>query len=168
LNKRPLYIGIAYSVMVIIYKLIILLGGYQFTKFGFFYSHILSVFFIIPFMAIAIKMVRDKDKGGRIGGKEALKVAMTVAAVAILILSVYHYFEFEFKLKELSVQYYNSSNYLDFLKSIPRVKPENYSKIIEENVASLSAFKAVTAKLFSFLFICLSSSFVCAVFMKKS
>lgn len=168
MNKRALYLAIIYSVIVIIYKLIILLGGYQLTRFGFYYSHIISVFAIIPFMIIAIRLVRDKDNGGIIGGRQAINVAMTVAGVSILILSVYHYIEFEWKMRELSVNYYNSPDYLEFLRSNKKVKPENYQNIIADNIAALSGFKAVTAKLFSFLLITLSAAFICAVFMKRS
>ena len=168
MSKRVLYTALAYSILVIIYKLIILLGGYQLTKFGFYYSHIISVFAIIPFIVIAIKLVRDKDMGGFISGRVALAVGMNLAAISLVILSLYQYIEFEWKLKDLSVEYYNSAEYLEFLKSNKQVKPENYSKIIADNTASLSAFKSITAKLISFLFISLSSSFICAVFMKKN
>jgi len=168
MNKRVLYIGLTYSILVIIYKLIIVLGGYQLTKFGFYYSHILSVFAIIPFMVFAIKQVRDKDLGGVIAGRNAMAVGMTVAAIAMVILSAYQYIEFEWKLKELSIQYYNGAEYLEFLKKNPKIKAEMYPKIIEENIAALSAFKAITAKLFSFLFITVSTAFISAVFMKKN
>lgn len=168
MSKRVVLIALIYSFLVIIYKLYIVLGGYMLTKFGFYYSHIISVFAIIPFIVIAIKLVRDKDMGGQIGGRMALAVGMNLAAISLLILSLYQYIEFEWKLKDLSVLYYNSADYLEFLKSNKQVKAENYSKIITDNIASLSAFKSITAKLISFLFISLSSSFICAVFMKKS
>ena len=167
MNKKAIYFGIAYSIAVIIYKLIILLGGYQLTRFGFYFSHIVSVFFIIPFIALAIKQSRDKDGGGMISGRQAFSAGMTVAAIGIIIVSIYTYIEFEWKLKDISVQYYNSNMYLEFLKRNPQVKPEMYPKIISDNIASLSAFKAVTAKLMSFLIISGSCSFICSVFMKK-
>ena len=63
MNKRALYLGLTYSICVIIYKLVIVLTGQQLTTFGFYYSHIISVFAIIPFMIIAIKYVRDVENG---------------------------------------------------------------------------------------------------------
>lgn len=168
MNKRVLFTAFAYCIFVIIFKLIILLGGFTLTRFGFYYSHVVSVFLVIPFMIIAIKLIRDKDLGGKIGGREAIKVALGVAGVAIIILSVYNYIEFEWKLKELSKQYYASEEYLSFLKRNPKIKPELYPKIIEENTIGLSSFRAVTAKLFSFLIISSGSAFITAVFMKKS
>lgn len=173
MNKRALYIGITYSVLVIIYKLIILLGGYQLTNFGFYYSHSLSVFAIIPFMVIAIKYARDKDNGGVIGGRDALRIALTVFGVAIVILSCYTYIEFVWKMKEISVQYYNGPDYLKFLERQAQANPAKlnsgmFKSIIEENIAALSPMKAVTAKLFSFFLLCFSFAFIIAVLMKKS
>ena len=167
MNKRALYLGLAYSILVIIYKLIILLGGYSLTKFGFYYSHFVSVLFIIPFMIYAVKAVRDKDRGGVLGGRDAIRVALGVFGISVIILSVYTYIEFEWKMREISVLYYNSADYLEFLKRQAKITPEMYPKIIEENIGALSAMKAVTAKLFSFFLISFSFAFITAVFMKR-
>lgn len=167
MNRRSLYLGLAYSISVIIFKLIIVLGGYSLTKFGFYYSHALSGLFILPFMILAVKMVRDKDNGGVIGGREAIKVALGVFAVSIIILSAYTYFEFEWKLRDISLQYYNGPDYLDFLKHQDKLKPEQYPAVIKEVSESLSPMKAVTAKLLSSFLISVSFAFITAVFMKK-
>jgi len=167
MNKRSLYLGISYSILVIIYKLIILLGGYSLTKFGFYYSHAVSGLLILPFMIIAIKLVRDKDNGGVISGRDAIKVGLSVFGISIIILSVYTYVEFEWKLKDISQQYYNSVEYLEFLKRQTKLKPEQYPVVIKEVTESLSAMKAVTAKLFSSFLISVSFAFIAAVFMKK-
>lgn len=167
MNKRALYLGLTYSILVIIYKLIILLGGFQLTKFGFYYSHFVSVLFIVPFMIIAIKQVRDTDNGGVIAGRDAIRVALGVFGISVIILSLYTYVEFEWKMHDISVQYYNSADYLEFLKKQTKVTPEMYPKIIEENISGLSAMKAVTAKLFSFFLISFSFAFIISVFMKK-
>jgi len=168
MNKRVLYSSIIYCAIVIIYKLIIVLGGYQLTKFGFYFSHILSVFFIIPFIIITMKQVRDKDMGGKISGRNAMAVGMTVAAIAMLVLSFYTYIEFEWKLKDLSQQYYHSKDYIEFLGKNPKLKPEAYPQLIEDNIKNLSAFKSITAKLFSFLFVTLSTAFISALFIKRN
>jgi hypothetical protein len=70
-------------------------------------------------------------------------------------------------MKEISVQYYNSAEYLEFLKKQSKITPEMYPKIIEENIGALSAMKAVTAKLFSFFLLSFSFAFITAVFMKR-
>ena len=167
MNRRSLYLGLTYSILVIIYKLIILLGGYSLTKFGFYYSHFVSVLFIIPFMIYAVKAVRDKDRGGVLGGRDAIRVALGVFGISVIILSVYTYIEFEWKMHEISVEYYNSADYLEFLKRQPKITPAMFPKIIEENIGALSAMKAVTAKLFSFFLISFSFAFITAVFMKR-
>jgi hypothetical protein len=168
MNKRVIYIGIIYSVAVIIFKLAIIFTGNQLTKFGFFYSHMLTVFAVIPFMFIAVKLVRDKDMGGVITGKQALTAGMGVVAIGMIILSIYNYIEFELVMKDMSIQYYHSNDYLEFLKTNKAVKVEEYPKIIESQIKDLSAAKAMTAKLFSLLLIGLSSAFMCGVFLRKS
>lgn len=168
MSRRVIFIAVLYSILVIIFKLIIILGGYQLTRFGFYYSHILTVFCIIPFMMLAIQQVRDKELGGKISGKNAFAAGLSVAAIAVIILSVYAYIEFEWKFKDLSVEYYHSNDFLEVLKRNKNVKEVDYPKIINDQITGLSAMKAVTAKLFSFMFISASSAFICAVFMKKS
>jgi len=90
MNRRAFILGIIYSVCVIIYKLVIILSGQQLTTFGFYYSHIISVFMIIPFMIMAVKYVRDVERGGMIGGRDALKVGLTIFGISVIILSCYN------------------------------------------------------------------------------
>ena len=172
MNKKALVIGLAYCILVIAFKLYILLGGYTFTKFGFNYAHVVSIFFIIPFLIIAVRHVREKELGGTIGGRHALRIGLTVMAVALVILSLYNYIEFNWKFKELAVQYYNSSDYLQILKEIAlknpdKLKAEQFPKIIEEQISSLAAGRATTFKLFPLLIIGGSAAFITAMFMKK-
>jgi hypothetical protein len=169
MNRRGLYFGIAYSLVFIAFKLFILYGGYSLTRFGWFYSNVVGVFLIYPFFYLAIKSARDKDHGGVIGGKEAMRVALTVFAVAAVITGVYNYFEFQYSGKNLAIQYYNSQQFLDFLKNQPKVKPEDYQKIIQEQIktAEVSALKATTGKLFSFTILALGGAFITSVFMKR-
>ena len=162
MNKRSLYLGLTYSILVIIYKLIILLGGYQLTRFGYFYSHPLSCLFVLPFMIIAIKLVRDKDNSGVIGGRDAVKVALGVFGISIIVLSVYSYIEYEWKMREISM----SNEYLEFLTRVYKIKPELYPTVIKEN-SEMSAMKPVTAKLFSFFIISCFCAFITALFMKR-
>lgn len=172
MNKRAVILGIIYSICVIIYKLVIILTGQQLTTFGFYYSHIISVFMIIPFMIMAIKYARDVENGGVIGGRDALKVGLTIFGISVVILSCYNAIEFVWKLEEISKEYYNGADYHAFLErqvqmNPGKLKPEMFQSIIDENIAALSPIKAVTAKLFSFFLISFSSAFIIAVFMKK-
>lgn len=173
MNKRALTIGLIYTVLVIIFKLIILLGGFTLTKFGFYYSNIVTVFAIIPFFMLAIYQVREKDCGGVISGKDAIRMAFTVLAVAAIALTIYHYVEFKWKYHELAVQYYRSEEYLEVLKNMQskmpdKIKTENFPNIIEEQISALSAGKAATGKLFPLILIGLSGAFMSALFMKRS
>ena len=169
MNKKALIYGIAYSIFVIAFKLFILLGGYYSTKFGFYFAHITTVFLVIPFYIIGIKNIRDRDYGGIIAGKEAMRIALTIFAISAVIISVYHYIEFEWKGKFLAIEYYKSEQFMAFLKSNSKIKAEDYQKIIAEQIqlSETSSFKATTGKLFSFMLIGLTSAFICSVFLKR-
>ena len=169
MNRTAFYYGIAYSLVVIAFKLFILLGGYSLSSFGYFYSGITSVLLIIPFYFFAIKQVRNNNTG-IIGGREAVRISLTIFAIGAVIISTYNYFEFEFSGKAMAINYYNSEQFLTFLKSQSKIKPYDYQKIIAEQIksAEVSAFKATTGKLFSYMFIGLSSAFIISAAMKKS
>lgn len=173
MNKKALLFGFLYAISVIVFKLIILLGGYTLTKFGFYYSNIVAVFMILPFFFLAVYLVREKDYGGVIGGKEAVRICMTILAVSIVLISAYNYVEFDWKFREIAIQYYNSNEYLDLLKEQQakqpgKIKTEDFPKIISEQIADLSAFKSTTGKLMPMLFIGLSSAFITAVLLKRN
>lgn len=167
MNKKALLIAIIYSVLVIIFKLYIWQGGYTFSNFGFKYSHIVSVFFILPFLIIAIKWVRDKENNRVISGRDAMRIAATVVGVSAIILTVYNYIEFKYSLDSFA-DYYRSDTYMSYLLKDPKAKQIGYQKIIDFQISELSPFKAATGKLFPFVLVSLSASFICAVFMKKN
>ena len=172
MNKKALYFGLLYSFCFIIYKLVILLGGYTLTKFGFYYATVTGVLFILPFFFVAIYLVREKDYGGIIGGKESIRIALTILAVALVITSIYNYIEFEWKFKEIAIGYYNSSEYLEILKEqqlrFPaKLKVEDFPTIVKDQIADLSAFKSVTGKLIPFMFFGLGGAFMAAVLLKR-
>jgi hypothetical protein len=172
MNKRALFAGLVYSLVAIIFKLTILLGGFTLTKFGFYYSNIVSVFLMIPFLFIAIYLVREKDRGGFITTKEAFRIALTVVALGALIISVYNYLAFNWKFKEIAEEYYNGKDFLARLteqqiKNPDKLKVTDFPAIIKDQIAALSASKDVTAKLFPLVFIGLTGSFLTAIMMKK-
>lgn len=167
MKNRALIFGIAYSIIVIIYKLIIVVGGFGLTKFGFLFSHIVSVVFVIPFIFLAMLYSR-RDNDGFISGKEAFKIGLRTLVVAAIITTTYNYLEFEWKWKELSVIYYNSQAFLDILKSKPKFTVDEYPKVIAEAITSLSSFKAATGKLFVLFFFGVTAAFISAVFLRKS
>lgn len=192
MNKTALKVGLIYCALAIVFKLCVLLGGYTFSTFGFYYSHFISVVLIIPFLFLAIYSVResnnpvyviqngtvilDESQGsnkGLIGGREAVRVALTVLAVAMVITSIYNYIEYVWKVQDLSAEYYRSPVYLERLKEMQaqvpdKIKVEDFPKIIDEQLAALSPFKATTGKIMPMLVIGLGASFIAAVTMKKS
>lgn len=167
MNKRAIIIACIYSALVMIYKLIIWQGGYILSDFGFKYAQIVSVLALIPFLIIAIKWVRDGENGGLIGGRDAMRIALTVVAISAIILSVYNYFEFKMNIDTFA-NYYKSDQYMSFLMKDPKAKQIGFQKIIDTQISELSPFKATTGKLFPFMLLSTSGAFICAVFMKKN
>jgi hypothetical protein len=173
MNKRALVFGLLYCLAVIIFKLVIVLGGYTLTKFGFYYSNIVSVFLILPFFFMAIHQVREKDYQGVIGGKESVRIALTVLAVGVIGVSIYNYIEFDWKYKDIATEYYNGEEYLRMLKAEQvkhpdKIKPEHFPDIIRDQIGQLSAFRATTFKLVPLLFIGLGGAFIVSILMKRS
>jgi len=169
MKSKPLFYGILAAVSVIVFKLIIILGGFALTNFGFKWSQIISVFMILPFIVLGIRALREQN-GGFIGGKEALKAGLLTAVVAILLISVYNYIELDWKWREISKIYYNSDVFLSILKAQDKIKPEQYQEIINGQIEAFSQvtpFKYATFKLVPYLLFSLTTAFMCAVFMKK-
>jgi len=92
-----------------------------------------------------------------------------VFATGAVIVSIYHYFEFQYHGKAMAIEYYNGPQFLEFLKAQSKIKPEDYAKVILEQVklSEISAFKATTGKLFSMMLLGLSSAFITSVIMKR-
>jgi hypothetical protein len=174
MNKRALFYGLLYCLVVIAFKLFIVLSGNMFSKFGFYYSIITSVFLIIPFFFVAIYQVREKELGGFIGGKEGVRIALTVLAVGLVGTSIYNYFEFVWQADNFA-NYYDSNEFLEILKAQQlkqpdKIKVTDFAKIIDEQKRNVpaSAFKATTGKLVPLLFIGLTGAFASSVIMKRS
>jgi hypothetical protein len=169
MNRKALFYGLAYSVLYILFKLVILLGGYSLTRFGYYYSNVVGVLLIVPFYFVCVKQVRDQNAGGTISGREAMKVCLTIFAIGAILTSVYNYFEYRYSGQQLAIDYYHSGQFLDFLKSQSKIKSTDYDRIISEQVegAKGAAFRATTGKLFSLVIIGLTGAFAAASMMKR-
>lgn len=170
MSKKALLYGLSYAVLVILFKLFILLSGNALTTFGYFYSNITAVFFILPFYYVLLRSIRQTSDTGALAGREAFRLCLTLMAVALILISVYHYIEFSMVGQTLAETYYHSDTFLQFLQSQKNITPDKYDLIISEQIknAGSSAFKATTGKLVSYLFIGISGAFIVSVFMKRS
>lgn len=166
LRKAFLFAAL-YSAACMVFKIYVIQSGLILTTFGFYFSHAVTVLFLVPFMFAALFLYRNKFNGGKISGREGFKFLLAVLLFSIVLMSVYHYAEFEWKLRGLAKEYYNGPLYLEFLKKQSKINPSDYPKIIEEQLNTLSAFKAVTSKLVSYLVIGTGSAFFSALILKK-
>lgn len=173
MNKRAMFFGLLYAAVVIVYKLVIFLGGYAFSKFGFYYSNLLSNLLMIPFFFICIQQVRNKENDGFIAGREAIRLAFTVLAVSMIFISAYNYFEIgSEKFKSLAAEYYNGEEYRNILlaqqPNYPeKLKTENFPAIIKEQITGLSPFKGATFKLIPMLIFGLGGGFMASIALRR-
>jgi hypothetical protein len=172
MNKKALLYGILYSLVYIGFKLSVVLSGNMFSKFGFYYSIITAVLMMVPFLFLAVYHVRRKDGQGYISARDGMRIALTVLAVALVVTSIYNYVEFNWKMDEF-VSYYRSEHYLEDLKTMQqkypdKIRTEDFPRIIDEQISSLSAFKATTGKIFPMLLIGLGTAFAAAIMMKRT
>jgi hypothetical protein len=169
MNRRAFFAALWYSGIVVAIKLFIVLRGLYTTRFVFNYTHILTVFLILPFFIYAIQKVRDKEYGGFITGRECMRLCLTILALSAIVLTVYHYGEVRLFGAQMAESYYRSAEYLEFLKKQPNVNPDQYDSIIIAQIqaAGENAFRIATARLFPFVLFGLSGAFVISMAMKR-
>jgi len=170
MHKRALIFALAYSLTVILFKVILLTGHYYDTTFGFVFSHITSVLFIIPFIMVLLITVKKKEFNGVIGGREAMRIGLTMVAVSAILITGYNYFEFSKYGREMAEAYYNGERFKFLLmKKVPDVT--KHASIIAENIKQTTEantpFISSTVKLLPLMFIGSSAAFITSVFVKK-
>ncbi len=170
MHKRALIFALVYSLLVIGFKLFLQYGHYYTTTFGFVFSHITSVLFIVPFIIVLLVTVKQKEFDGVIGGREAMRIGLTMVAVSAVLITLYNYFEISQFGKEMAEAYYNGDRFkLLLVKKVPDVTKhagiiaENIKLTTEENTPFISA----TVKLLPLIFIGSSSAFITSVFVKR-
>lgn len=166
--RRAFIFASVYSASSMAFKIYIIQSGLILTNFGFYYSHAITVLFLVPFMFASLFLYRNKFNGGKISGREGFKFLLAVLLFSIVLMSAYHYVEFEWKLRGLAGEYYNGPLFMEFLQKQSKIKPDEYPKIIAEQLNALSAFKAVTSKMMSYLVIGTGSAFFSALILKRA
>ncbi len=171
MHKRALIFGLIYSLLVIGFKAFLQVGHYYTSTFGFALSHITSVLFIIPFMIVLLITVKKKEFDGVIAGREAMRIGLTMVAIAAIVTTAYNYFEISRYGKEMAEAYYNGDRFKLFLiKKVPDIT--KHAAIITENIRMATEentpFIAATVKLLPLLFIGGSAAFLTSVFIKRS
>ena len=170
LKRKPILFALIYSLLVIAFKLFVFYNGLQMTKLGM-YSHILSLILMTPFVFLLVFLLR-KEIGGEISGKLALKECLIFVSVAAVLLSVFNYVFFEKELNDYIISYIQTEGPKSIQEQAIKVgKPVTtieIDKMINEEIANLSAFKDTTSKLFSIIMFGIFSSFVTSIFLKRN
>lgn len=168
-NKNLIWILI-YTIFSISFKLYVFYSGYQNSTLGFL-SHLISIFFILPFIALVIFQKR-KLNNGKLSGKDCVKEGMYFTLISIIILGVFNYIFYEIELGKFITSSLTNVDYNTLLvEARKRDKNITLEKVIanqKEYVSSLTAFKDTTLKTFGHLLFGSFSSFICAITLKKA
>ena len=170
LKQKSSLFAVAYSVLVIAFKLYVFNSGLQMTSLGM-YSHILSLLFMTPFI-FAVIFLERKERGGQIEGKAGLRQGLIFVSISAIILSVFNYIFFQQELGVYIANYIQAQGPKNILEEAVKkgktVTPAEVDKMIKDGIADLSAFKDTTSKLFSIFVYGLFSSFIASTFLKRS
>lgn len=167
-NKVFLWVLI-YSVLSIGFKLYVFYSGQQSTRLGDL-SHLITLLFILPFIAIAIYQKR-KANNGLIAGREAVREGMQFTFLSIVILGLFNYVFYEMEMGKYIISTVSNVDYNELLIQAKRHdKNITMEKVMENQkayIASFTAFRDTTFKIFGYLLFGAFSSFVGAVALKK-
>lgn len=169
MKNKVIVWAIIYSILSIAFKLYVFYSGNQNSRLGDL-SHLLTLLLIFPFIAIAIFISR-KNNGGLISGRDAVRQGMLFTFIVIIVLGVFNYIFYEVELGKFIAATYLNVDYNELLiEAKKHDKTATLEKVMANQktyVASFTAFKDTTFKIFGYLLFGGFSSFVGAVILKK-
>ena len=119
---------------------------------------------------LLIFLVR-RERGGQISGKDALKEGLSFILVAVIIFAVFNYIFYEKELHDYFVNFKQTKGPGIILeqaqKEGKKFTSDQITKMINDEINDLSAFKDTTYKLFSMLMFGIFSSFIASIFLKR-
>ena len=167
-NKLILFAAI-YSILSIVAICITFYGGYI-KLLNLIY--IFSLLGMLPFALMAIKSFRDKENGGIITGKEALKAGLRFVVTSAIILSLFQALFFMLDFKEYKINYMKSVGPEAIKKEIAsgKIKAEESEipKILNNDIEQVTLFAEITGTLFKTIAYGLFCSFIGAVVFKRT
>lgn len=167
-NKVIVWV-LVYSAVSIAFKLYVFYSGNQGTKLGDL-SHLITLLFILPFIGLAVYQKR-KANNGLIAGREAVREGMHFTLLSIVILGLFNYVFYELEMGKYIVSTISNVDYNELLIQAKRHdKNITMEKVVENQkayIASFTAFRDTTFKIFGYLLFGAFSSFVCGVTFKK-
>jgi len=133
--------------------------------------YFLTLLSFLPFVFVYLLQLRNKDNGGVISGKDAMKQALKMVMLSTLLLTLFQVIFFELDFKDYKINHIRNIGpeiiKQEITKGQLKAKIEDIPKILENDIKQVTLFAEVTATLFKTIFYGLFSSFISAMILKR-
>lgn len=172
-HKRVLIFSLVYSLLSIAAILLAYSGKIGTPVKAINATYLLSTLAMFPFIFITIKLFRDKDNGGNIGGKEAIRTGLRFVAFSAIVLVIFQLIFFYSGFREFKITYFKTIGMEIKQKDKAAGKYKGtdleMQKLVNEEVEkSVTPFSEVTGVLFKSFVYGLFCSFMCSVFLRRN
>jgi predicted secreted protein len=168
MNKRLILFSSLYSVFTIVAICISFYGGYIKQLNLIYFLTLLS---FLPFVFVFLLQLRNKDNGGIISGRDAMKQALKMVLLSTFLLTLFQIVFFEMDFRDYKINHIRAIGpdiiKQEISKGQLKAKVEDIPKILENDIKQVTLFAEITATLFKTIFYGLFSSFISAMILKR-
>lgn len=167
--QKPFLVALLYSVLFIATVCFVFYGGYpKYIT----HAYLLGLICMLPFAFLTIFWQRQTVYGGTISGKNAVKEGLKFVLVTTLLLIVFQSVFFEASFKNFKINYMQTVGPQVLKDQIAagkiKLTEAEIPKVIALDVADVTLFKEITSVVFKNIFYGVFSSFIAAIFLKRS
>ena len=168
MNKRLILFSSLYTVFTIVAICISFYGGYIKQLNLIYFLTLLS---FLPFVFVFLLQLRNKDNGGIISGRDAMKQALKMVLLTTFLLTLFQIVFFEMDFRDYKINHIRAIGpeiiKQEISKGQLKAKVEDIPKILENDMKQVTLFAEITATLFKTIFYGLFSSFISAMILKR-
>ncbi len=168
MNKRLILFSSLYIIFTIAAICISFYGGYIKQLNLIYFLTLLS---FLPFVFVFLLQLRNKENGGVISGRYAMKQALKMVMLSTFLLTLFQIVFFELDFKDYKINHIRSIGpeiiKQEISKGQLKAKVEDIPKILENDIKQVTLFAEITATLFKTIFYGLFSSFISAMILKR-
>jgi predicted secreted protein len=168
MNKRLILFSSLYTVFTIVAICISFYGGYIKQLNLIYFLTLLS---FLPFVFVFLLQLRNKDNGGIISGRDAMKQALKMVLLTTFLLTLFQIVFFEMDFRDYKINHIRAIGpeiiKQEISKGQLKAKVEDIPKILENDIKQVTLFAEITATLFKTIFYGLFSSFISAMILKR-
>ena len=168
MNKRLILFSSLYIIFTIAAICISFYGGYIKQLNLIYFLTLLS---FLPFVFVFLLQLRNKDNGGMISGRDAMKQALKMVLLSTFLLTLFQIVFFEMDFRDYKINHIRAIGpdiiKQEISKGQLKAKVEDIPKILENDIKQVTLFAEITATLFKTIFYGLFSSFISAMILKR-